>query len=396
MRSLRLARGRALNGCACAAIVAALAGCSSRAANSGSSVAGNNLTVYVSKPAGTLTAEQQDVLDAEQLALRQIGNRVGKYTVRPVQTGGNELSDNARGAIADPTTIAYLGELQPGASGQTIGITNAQDVVQVSPTDNAVELTQAVSGVSGSPNVYYESLSTNGRTFARVVPTDRLEAKALVGEMQTLGVKSLYIKIDASAYGAALSGLVIHDAAPGITIASSPSGADAILYAGTSVSSAVATFDQAASGGRKVKLFAPSALAGSAFSGGLSPAAQVDAYVSSPGYMSTDMPSQTSQFAAAFKAAYGHPPATEAVFGYEAMALVLAALHRAGSSANSHSTVVKDLLGISRNSGWPGSAVGRYSIDKNGDVNYAGGAPFVFSRIRAGKLVPFKAVQQQG
>ena len=52
----------------------------------------------------------------------------------------------------------------------------------LTPTDTALALTQTSSAVANSPTLYYESLKTYGRTFARVVPSGKLEAKALVAE----------------------------------------------------------------------------------------------------------------------------------------------------------------------------------------------------------------------
>lgn len=397
MGSPLLARGRALTGCAVVIVAAALAGCSTTGATS-SSIPGGALTIYISRPPGQLTSAQQDVILAEQLALHQIGGTIGKFTIKEVPVEGGKLSDHARTAIADPTAIAYIGELVPGSSAQTIGITNAQGVLQVSPTDTALELTQAVPQVTGSPGVYYESLSTYGQTFGRVVPNTKFEAKALVGEMQALGVKRLYVKSDGSPYGDTLGGLITGDATPaGITIASSSSGADGVMYAGSSSAGAAQLFDQAVSSSPSVKLFAPSALADDTFAATLSGAAQRDTYISSPGFTAADLPSQASQFAAAFRAAYGHAPSTQAIFGYQAVASVLAAMQKAGGSANSRSDVVHDFFSIkNRDATWPDSAVGSYTIDKSGDITYAGGAPFVFSRIRDGALVPFKAVQQSG
>jgi branched-chain amino acid transport system substrate-binding protein len=395
MGSLLLARGRALTACASLIIAAALAGCTTAASNS--SIAGGTLTIYLSKPSGPLTSAQQDVISAEQLALHEIGTTVGKFTIHEQVVGG-KLSDNARSAIGDLTTVAYIGELVPGTSGQTIGITNAQDVLQVSPTDTALELTQAVPQVPGSPGVYYESLSANGQTFARVVPNNKFEAKALVGEMQSAGVKRLYVKSDGSAYGATLTGLVTADApSAGITIATTSSGADGVMYAGSSATAAAQVFNQAVSSDPSVKLFAPSTLADDSFAAMLSPGAQRDAYISSPGFTAGDLPAAGQQFVTAFKNAYGHAPATQAIFGYEAVAAVLAAMQKAGSSANTRSTVVKDFFSLTNhNPGWPASAVGSYSIDKSGDITYAGGAPFVISAIKHGVLVPVKAVQQSG
>lgn len=380
MKRLLLAPGRALTGCACVLAVA-LAGCTGTAANNGSSVAGGTLRIWASEPPNP-TSEQTDVLKAEQLALQQERNRVGNFTVKLVTAQGNQLSDNARAAIVDPTTIAYLGELVPGTSGQTIGITNAQDILQVSPTDTAVEFTQATPSVSGSPDLYYESLSANGRTFARVVPTDKLEAKALVGEMHAIGVKRLYARSDSTE-----AKLIEGDlSAVGITAASTMAGADGVLFAGNSVGDAAQLFNQAATSNPAVKLFGTSALATNSLVAKLSPAARRELYVSSPGFTSAQLP---SNFVSAFKGAYGHAPATQAIFGYEAMAAVLATLQKAGSSANNRGTVVKDFFAI-RNRNSP---LGTYSIDKNGDISFANGAPFVLERVKGGKL---EAVQKLG
>jgi branched-chain amino acid transport system substrate-binding protein len=381
------ARARALTACATAALGVAVAGCTTTAASS--SVTGGTLSVYLSVPPNS-PAEYQDVLAAERLAFQQAGSHVDKFTVRLVSFSGKEVSDNARQAIGDDTTVAYLGELAPGASEDTIGITNALDVLQVSPTDTAVEETQHTPAINNSPNHYYESLSTNNRTFARVVPTDALEAKFLVAQMQALGVKQLYVKSDGTAYGTALAHAVRSDASGAITIASSPSSADGVLYAGRNSADAVATFNKAAAGNSAVKLFAPSALALSTFAAALSPPAQRVTYVSSPGFgPGSPVPPDGQQFASAFKAAYGHAPAAQAIFGYEAMSAVMATLREAGSSASNRGTVVKDFLRIRNRS----SAIGTYSINANGDTSIA---PFVLSRIRSGRLVAYKAVPAQG
>ncbi len=76
---------------------------------------------------------------------------------------GPKLSDNARAAIIDSSSIAYLGEVAPGTSDQTVGITNALALLQVSPTDNALELSAHTPAVSGSPHSYYEQWGTYGQ-----------------------------------------------------------------------------------------------------------------------------------------------------------------------------------------------------------------------------------------
>lgn len=380
-----LARRLALTGCACVTLAAA-AGCT-QAGNTGTSVTGSTLSIYLSVPPGA-SSEEQDVLSAEQLAFNQLsqslGGHVGKFKLRLRRSRGANFSDNARRAIVDATTIAYLGEIPPGASADTIGITNAQDVLQVSPTDTALELTQSTAAIANTPQRYYEALGTYGRTFARVVPTTGLEAGALVSEMLALGIKRVYVAADRSEYGRALRAVFLRRARTALQIANSDATADAVFYAGSSAGGAARVFDGALTANPKADLFASSALAEDAFARSLSAAAQRNLYVSTPGFTPAAEPAPS--FVSAFRNAYHHDPATEAVFGFAAMQAVIHALQRAGSSASNRKTVVQDFFAI-RNFG---TAAGAITIDSKGDVSFAGGAPFVFSRVKGGKLVPVK------
>jgi branched-chain amino acid transport system substrate-binding protein len=389
MRSSVLAR-RVLNVCLCAAAVMSIAaGCSTTASNV--TVDGNTLTLYASAPPGAAGDQAAaDVLAAEQLAFRQSGSKVGKLTLKFVRLTGAKASDNARSAIEDDTSIAYLGELDPGLSADSLGITNAQDLLQVTPTDTAAALTQVNATVPDSPNRYYESLGTYGRTFARVVPTTSLEAKAQVQEMQSLHVSRLYVTGDGSQYGRAIAQAVRTDApTAGVTVTQSRAGADAIFYGGISETAAAAAFNSAASSTPAVKLFGPSALDSSSFASKLSPSVRA-VYLSSPGLMTKDLSATAkNEFLKPFMDAYHRAPSPQAIFGYEAMSAVLSVLHKAGTSATDRDTVVHDFFAIKNRD----SVLGTYSINANGDTNLA---PFVFSRMVGGKLVPFKSVQVQG
>jgi branched-chain amino acid transport system substrate-binding protein len=390
MRSIVLARRRALHVCVgFAAVISIAAGCTSA---SSVSVEGDTLTLYASAPRGAAnTQAAADVLAAEQLAFKQqSGAKLGKFTLRFVKLGGAKASDNARSAIEDTSSIAYLGELDPGLSADSLGITNAQDLLQVTPTDTAAALTQVTPSVPNSPNRYYESLGNFGRTFARVVPNTSLEAKAQVQEMQALHVSSLYVSSDGSQYGRSIAQAVRADApASSITIASSPSGADAIFYGADSEATAARMFNSAASGSPQVKLFGPSALDTTTFAARLSPATR-HVYISSPGFMTKDLSATAkSEFLKPFEDTYHRVPSPQAIFGYEAMSAVLSVLKKAGASATDRATVVQDFFAIKNRD----SVLGTYSINANGDTSLA---PFVFSRPANGKLVPFQSVQVQG
>jgi branched-chain amino acid transport system substrate-binding protein len=384
--------------CAIGALLAtALGGCATRGAAT-STVSGQTLTIYASAATGSAGAGAgADVLAAEQLAFAQSGRRAGGHKLNLVVLHGAKASDNARTAIQNTTTIAYVGEIVPGTSADSMGIVGDQQILSVSPTDTAVELTQSTPAVPGAPGIYYETTGTGSHTFARVVPTTAQEAKALVAAAADLHVTKLFVAEDGLAYGAALANAVKNNSSSGVALAHGPptaaafasSGADAALFASADRAAATRFFDAVAASRPSVKLMAPSALSDDQFAGGLSPAAQQALQVSSPGFLPTKLPATARKFTAAFAAAYGHPPAPEAIFGYEAMSALISVLRSAGSGAANRTTVRDDFFAIRNRS----SVLGKYSINANGDTNIA---PFVISKVKSGRLTPYRFVSEQG
>jgi branched-chain amino acid transport system substrate-binding protein len=364
-------------------LAAGIAGCSS-ASNASVSVSGKTLTIYLSDAQTDQPAVATDVLDAERLAFAQTGSHVNGFTLQLVTLHGTSISAGARTAIEDSSAIAYLGEVVPHSSYASLGITNAVDLLQVTPTDTALELTQSTPAVPGAPDTYYESLSSYGRTFARVVPSTAQEAKAEVQEMQTLGVTRLYLADDGGPYGAAMVYALRHDLGGSISLSSTEAGADGIFYASSSEATAVRFFDSAAASNPSAKLFGPSALDDPSFAAAISPSVR-NLYVSAPGFLKQNLTSTGSAFVSTFTTDYGHAPAGQAIFGYEAMSAVLAVIKEAGSDAGDRSTIVKDFFSLKNRQ----SVLGTYSINTNGDTSLA---PFVFSRLTSGKLVPFVQV----
>jgi branched-chain amino acid transport system substrate-binding protein len=362
----------------------AIAGCTSNGSGSAAvTVSGKTLTIYLSDAPSSQPQIARDVLAAEQLAFKQGQPSFDGFTVQTRVVSG-KISDQARTAIQDKTAIAYLGEVVPHSSYASLGITNAVDLLQVSPTDTALELTQASPVVPGSPDTYYQSKGSYNQTFARVVPNSAHEAKAQVLEMRALGVTKLYVTDDGGPYGAAIANVVKQDAAGTFTLVSSLSGADGAFYGGSTPAAAARFFQRAAAANPQVKLFAPSALADPTIAGQLTGAGRL--YLSAPGFLKSNLTPAGSQFVSQFATTYGRPPLAQAIFGYEAMSAVLAVLHKAGTAANNRSTVVSDFLSLKNRE----SVLGTYSMNSSGDTSIA---PFVFSRVQQGKLVPFAQVQ---
>ena len=370
----------------------AIAGCSRSTAsnNSAVTVPGSTLTVWASEPAGAAGGGtvDRDVLEGEELAYKDEGaTAIDGFHVAFRIAHGDEASADARQAISDRTAIAYLGEIEPGTSGVSLQITNQVGLLQVSPTDTAAYLTQTVPGVKDSPRTFFPAHSNFGATFGRVAPSTTAEARALVSRMKAVGVSSLAVDDDGTPYGIAVAAEVRSAAAAaGLTVssgASAGSGAGALLYAGLPGGAATRALDAAASADSHVKLFAASALYDDTFVAGLSSAARAALTVSAPGFLPSGLDPAGRSFASSFRSTYGHAPAPQAVFGFEAMAAVIASLREAGAHAATRQTVVHDFRDLTRSAN--DSALGAYAIN-GGDTNLD---RFVFAGVgSSGTLVP--------
>jgi branched-chain amino acid transport system substrate-binding protein len=373
-------------GLGAAAIAVLLAGCgttSSSSSSSAATVSGKTLEIVASQPPGSTGGQvAADVLNAERLAFSQSGGKVGQFQLRFVLAHGNEVSADARRAVSDSKAIAYVGETGPGTSGVSVQITNEIGMLQVSPTDTAAYLTHATPGAPNSPDHYYPARSTYGQTFGRVAPTTIAEANAIVARMQADKLTSVDVEHDATTYGASVAdelSAAARKAGLTVTGGSSASGAKAVFYAGLPSTAASHALDAAAGGG--AKLFAPSALYDDTFVKGLSSAAQQALTVSSPGIPKGSLDTVGQSFDSRFAQHYGHQPAPQAIFGYEAMRALIATLQKAGDHANQRTTVVTDFRSLSRTAAE--SALGAYTLH-GGDTSISS---FVFARVSGGSLV---------
>lgn len=181
------------------ATVASLAACGEDAPDS-TRVAGDTLTVYASLPAHGADAHAGAAAKrGMRQALAEAGNRAGGRAIRFVPMSSTRRGDerwdpgtveaNADRAAADPTAIAYLGELERGASAVSLPVTNRVPILQVSPTDSLTSLTQTPPGrPRAGPERYYPD---GRRTFARLVPPDVEAARRIAAALRRSGVQRL-------------------------------------------------------------------------------------------------------------------------------------------------------------------------------------------------------------
>jgi branched-chain amino acid transport system substrate-binding protein len=185
-----------------AALAASLAACGGDDAKESTRVRGDTLTVYASLPTDGLDARAGAAAErGMRAALAQADRRADGRTVRFVPMSSTRPEDltwdpgtvkaNADRAAEDPTTIAYLGELDGGASAVSLPVTNGEQILQVSPADALTSLTQTPPGrPRAGPERYYPE---ERRTFIRLVPADLGAARRMVADLEQHQTRRLAI-----------------------------------------------------------------------------------------------------------------------------------------------------------------------------------------------------------
>ena len=147
------------------------------------------------------------------MALDQRHAKVGRYTISYKRlddslesTGAADEARgrrNARRAARDGTTAGYIGEYNSYVSKVTIPILNRAGIAQISPSNTYVGLTSRAPGHErGEPRKFYP---TGRRTYARLIPNDTLQAAALVTIARNDGCASVHVLKSGTTYSEGLS-----------------------------------------------------------------------------------------------------------------------------------------------------------------------------------------------
>ena len=355
--------GRRIVALACALVALAIAGCGPESDDS----ATGPLTVYVGAPLSGEDAESgRDVADGARLALADAGGMAGEAEVTlevldaadgPGAVAGwspGAVGRNARAAAEDTSAIAYIGDLESGATRVSLPITNQALVPQVSPGATALDL---VAPPGGGTEVPEGAQPSGERTFLRVIPDDRVQAEAVAAWARELGARQVEVFSDGSELGDAMAE-EFSEAAEGIGISS--------RVAGNGDADAVAERDPG----------------GFVFVAGTQPRLLhegVERQVAAT-QAPEQLPAGGREFLRGFQQEYGHAPGPYAAYGYEAMALVLNAIERAGDEAEDRRAVLDELLATSDRE----SVLGTYSITAVGNTTLDAVAGY---RIEGGRPV---------
>lgn len=337
-----------------------------------------------------------DVMRGEELALREARGSAGGYRVKLVTLDAAtekadrwdpaQISENARAAAKDPAAVAYLGEFHTGSSAIAVPLLNEAGLLQVSPTDSAMSLTRRTLAVPDSPGKYYPKAQDYGRTFARMVPDDRRQAAAQLEYMRQEGVRRAMVLSDedpiaigyamelkplARRYGISLSEreeVDPHQQDPRDLVTKvQEARVDAVFYAGEAHDGAVRLWQALAAAEPSLKLFAPGSVVDAPFIAAVG-AAAASTYVTRPVLGLRAYPPAADRFVRTFSKAYGRVPAPEALYGYEAMNAVLAAIGRAGREAGDRPLDRADVVDAFRGIRRKATVLGDYEILPGGDT----------------------------
>jgi branched-chain amino acid transport system substrate-binding protein len=183
-------------------------------------IPGDRLTIYTSSPTeGPSAATARAVTAGQRQALADAGGRAGRYRVRLLHLSsskpdaGNwdpgQVSENASHAAADARAVAYLGELNLGASAVSVPVTNEAGLLQVSPGDGLASLTDEPPRSAAGPERYYPS---GRRSFLRLVPDDQQAARLIVDRMEALGVERPAMIVGTGVYARELAAELVAEA----------------------------------------------------------------------------------------------------------------------------------------------------------------------------------------
>lgn len=352
----------------------------------------DEVTVYSSLPRyGPEGVDPQvvDMVDAMKLAVAQHNAGDHKFKVKYVSLddstpspGGFTAAGTARNAAraaADDDTAGYIGEFNSGASAVSIPILSVARVAQISPANTAVGLTSEGrprgSADPTEPDTYYDR---GYRNFARIVPKDSNQAEALTRLMRRDGCTRLAMINDGGYYGIRLAREVRLSTKTGpvklvfaATIGTRPDrlpgraalrDPDCFLYSGARDRRTVGLYTDVGNALSDAQLYAADGLTEAEFTSVL------DQEIARRIKMTLPARDRTAgigrEFLRDYRAEYGgDTPEPYAFYAYESMRLMLDAIERSGSG--DREDVVRALL---RTPTRP-SAVGRYTLDENGDTN---------------------------
>src|ERR671918_2062199 len=383
---------------------------------------GETVNVYSSLPLqGASRPQTTAMVEGIRLALQQNNNKAGDLTVKYTSLDDSTpqagtwtpeaTAANARRVAQDDEAVAYIGEFNSGASAISIPLLNEVPIAQISPANTAVGLTSDEPGADeGEPEKYYP---TGERHYVRIVPKDTIQGAALATLMQEDGCGNIYILNDKEVYGAGLARNIegaaqeiglevlaqegIDPKAPNFRSQAAnmrSEGAECFVFSGITANGAVQLYKDVAAALPDAKLYGPDGVAESAFSdpaeGGIPADVASRVKVTVATLSPDEYPPEGQKFFSDFEAEYGEPnPDPYAIYGYEAMRLVLDTCEKLGADCSDRQAMIDELFQVKGRE----SVLGTYDIDENGDTTLT---DYGIYTIEGGELAFDQTIQAEG
>lgn len=367
---------------------------------------GNKLTVYSSLPfQGLSGAVSRQIVDGEKLALADAGGQIGRFTVsfysmddsnpRTGRWDPGITATDAKTAAQDSSTIAYIGDYNSAATAISLPLVNAAGVLQVSPASPYVGLTSSLDAGQDEPGRFYP---TARRSFGRLMSADPVQAGAQVALMARLHVKRVYVIDDQDPFQMPLAQIVAEGARrtgievrgpDGIEVAAGAefggeirkvreSGAEAVFFSGGTGPGVLSLWRELHAADPGLLLLGPSTMVNATFARQIGSAAS-STYLTTPVLPAAMYPAAAQRLLRRYRTQFGETGGPYALYGYEAMSVVLAAVRTAGAHGNERQAVIDKFFATRDRD----SVLGRYSIRSSGDSTLA---RYGVQRIIGGQL----------
>jgi branched-chain amino acid transport system substrate-binding protein len=368
---------------------------------------GDVVTVYSSLPLnGASRPQAVAIVRGARLALEERGGTAGEHPVRYVSLNDataragawtpERTVQNARRAFSDPSVMGYIGEFNSGASAVSMPLLSEAGIAQISPSNTYVGLTRGGPGAErGEPEKFYPRV----RHYFRLVTNDRVQAAALATAMRDRGCRRIASVADRELYGAGVGVLTRrHARRLGLRIVVTETvrwrypvvrvgriaraRPDCVAYTGITANGAVPVFIDLGRRLRRARFFGSDGLAEAGFTdpreGGIPRRLARRVVLTVATLAPGAYPPAGRAFFERYAQRYGDPhPDPYAIYGYEAMQLVLDAVSAVGAD---RSAVIRWLRSVTDRP----SVLGTYGFDRFGDTTLNS---YGLYRIRRGALV---------
>ena len=356
--------------------------------------------VYSSLPLkGLQRQESNSIIEGIKLAFGQVDYRVGSYVIRftslddsvtdakPVTHAGSipPAVSNAQRAARNPRTVAYIGDLDSGATELSLPVLNQAGIVQITPGSGYPGLNNSLPPVTlqGEPGKFYP----NPKLFSllRLIPNDMVQASAALKLLHSTGCG----RVAAASFEGGVDGRALLKAVQltakeyGMTYVAAPGpgtktsgyptyalklrqeGVACFVLAGHVTPAAVALTQQI-----HAELPAGGIIGSSGFCSrawtdparrGVSAAVDPYLYCTWP----LPPPSKYPVFVSDFRRVYHRTPGAYSLIGYRAGEMVLDGVYNLRTGRDNRKGVLRALIG---GVGHPSPVAGNYTFDARGNL----------------------------